>query len=545
MKKGITKTSTMPASWKKLLCHIPNYDPIATAERCYFDPEKAKHVLDFFEECLVFVEGDKGGKPFHLETWQKAIVANLYGWMRPDDTRRYRETLVYIARKNGKTPLIAGLVLYGLFCEEEPGNQIYSAAGDKDQASLIYRHAKAMMLAEPELARRGEFYETSKTIIKKDSLCKYQALSSDVATKHGLNASMILVDELHAQPNSHLVDTLITSVASRRQPLIVFITTADFDRPSPCNDKLDYAKKVQQGIIKDVSFLPVIYEVPRDADWRDHKIWPMANPNLGVSVSKLYMETACKRAIEVPTYQNAFKRLHLNMQTSQDVLWIDLDKWDACHDTELTLDELEGERCFAGLDLASTRDLCALALWFPDAAAFFIRYWLPHDTAFLRQERARIPYVTWAQEGFISLTPGNVADYDFIREECLQIVQPFQLSELAIDRWNSTQLQTQFITEGIKVFQFAQTSRVMGAPTTELERLVLNNSLRHFGDPVTRWCASNVVLDTDHEGNAKPSKERSNEKIDGIVALVMAIGRGMVAPKSSLSVYETRGLLKI
>ena len=346
MKK--TAQKAIPEIWKRLLLHIPHYNPIDTAERCSFDPARARRVLEFFDECLVFVEGDKGGKPFHLETWQKSIVANLYGWIRSDGTRRYRETLIYVPRKNGKTPLIAGLVLYGLFCEEEPGNQIYSAAGDKDQASLIYRHAKAMMLAEPELANRGEFYETSKTILKKDSLCKYQALSSDVPTKHGLNASMILVDELHAQPNSHLVDTLTTSVASRRQPLIVFITTADFDRPSPCNEKLDYAKKVQQGIIKDVSFLPVIYEASREADWQDPKTWAMANPNLGVSVSRLYMEIACKRAVDTPTYQNAFKRLHLNMQTTQDVLWIDLESWDGCHDTSLTLDDLAGERCYAG-----------------------------------------------------------------------------------------------------------------------------------------------------------------------------------------------------
>ena len=544
MKKALQK-KPLASSWERLLLHIPGYNSIETAERCYFEPAKAKHVLDFFEECLIFVEGDKGGKPFHLEVWQKSIVANLYGWMRPDGSRRYRESLIYVPRKNGKTPLISGLVLYGLFCEEEPGNQIYSAAGDKAQASLIYRHAKAMMLAEPELSSRGEFYETSKTLVKKDSLCKYEALSSDAPTKHGLNASMILVDELHAQPNSYLVDTLTTSVASRRQPLIIFITTADFDRPSLCNEKLDYAKKVQQDIITDMSFLPVIYEASRDANWRDPKVWAMANPNLGVSVSRSYMEIACKRAIETPSYRNAFKRLHLNMQTSQDVLWLDLEKWDACHDELMSLEELYGEYCYAGLDLASTRDLCALAVWFPEALCFFVRYWLPHDTAYHRQEYARIPYVRWADEGFIHLTPGNVADYDFIREDLLEMLQPFKLSELAIDRWNSTQLQTQLISEGIKVIQFAQTPRVMGAPTTELERLVLNQSLRHFGDPVTRWCASNVVLDSDHEGNTKPSKERSNEKIDGIVALVMAMGRAMIQPKKTGSVYESRGIIHV
>lgn len=539
-----TAPGRISTAWHKLLLTIPSYSSIATAGRSRFDPKSASRVIDFFNECLTFVEGDKGGKPFKLELWQRAILANLYGWIRPDGTRRYRETLIYVPRKNGKTPLVAGLVLYGLFCEEEPGNQIYSAAADKDQASLIYRHAKAMMLAEPELRDRGEIYETSKTITKKDSLCKYQALSSDSQTKHGLNASMILVDELHAQPNHHLVDTLTTSVASRRQPLTIYITTADFDRPSICNEKLDYAKKVQQGIIRDESFLPVIYETPRDANWQDPKVWAAANPNLGVSVSLEYMHSACKKAVNLPSYQNAFKRLHLNMQTTQDVRWLDMEEWDACADVTLTLEDFVGQQCYAGLDLAATSDLCALVLWFPSAYTFFSFFWLPYDTVMQRHERARVPYPSWVQEGYITTTPGNVVDYDQIREDILQLFKRFRVLELAIDRWNSTQLQTQLMREGVKVIQFAQTPRILSAPTKELERLVLNGMLKHAGDPVTRWCISNVVLESDHEGNIKPSKERSIEKIDAVISLTMAMARAMVQSTKG-SIYESRGLVRV
>ena len=533
--------ATVPAKYAKILRLIPGYDPIATAEDCEFKPALAERVTDFFSECLRFIEGDKGGQPFETQPWQKAILWNIFGWIRPDGSRRYREAFIYIGRKNGKTPLLAGIVLYGLFCEEEPGNQIYSAAGDRDQASLIYRHAKGMMLAEPELGARGEIYETSRTIVKKDSFCKYQALSSDAPTKHGLNASMIVVDELHAQPNHHLVDTLITSVASRRQPLVLYITTADFDRPSICNEKLAYAHKVQQGL-KDFAFLPVIYETDREADWTKPKVWAQANPNLGISVSLEYMQRECKRAMETPSYQNTFKRLHLNMQTSQDVRWLDLGEWDACHDATLTMESLEGKRCFAGLDLASTSDLCALGLWFPDELAILCWFWLPEEAAQARWEHSRVPYPLWIEQGYITTTPGNVTDYDFVRQDILEIVSRYDLKELAIDRWNSTQLQTQLAREGLSIVQYAQTPKVLSAPTKELERLVMSKRLRHTGNQVTRWCISNVTLESDHEGNVKPSKERSNEKIDAVIALAMAMGRAMTQPIKKRSVYETRGL---
>jgi phage terminase large subunit-like protein len=240
---------------------------------------------------------------------------------------------LYVPRKNGKTPLSAGICNYVLFCDGEPGAQIYSAAAEKEQAALLYRHAVGMITQEPELDSRARIYKGHKSVVLKDDPGSvFKVLSADADTKHGGNSHLVLIDELHAQPNRELVDVLQTSMASanRPQPLLVHITTADFDRESICNEKHDYACKVRDGIIEDESFLPIIYEVTKDDDWKDERVWHKANPNLGVSVSLDYLRRECKRAQDTPTYENTFKRLHLNLKTQNDVRWLQLDRWDAC-----------------------------------------------------------------------------------------------------------------------------------------------------------------------------------------------------------------------
>lgn len=532
-------------AWAKRLRRIPGYDPIATAGRCTFDAATAQAALDFFPAYLKHVKGEKGGAPFTLEPWQAAIVANLFGWKRPDGTRRYRELFLFVPRKNGKTPLSAGLVLLTLFCDPEPGAEIYSAAADRDQASLVFAHAKGMVLQDPELSQKAQIYETARSIVLDDRQSSYKVISADANTKHGFNSHLVIVDELHAQPSRELVDVLATSTGARRQPLIVYTTTSDYERPSICNEKYDYAAKVRDGIIEDPNFLPVIYEASRDDDYTSPKVWAACNPNLGVSLSREYVAAACKRAQETPSFLNTFLRLHLNIKTEQDVRWLDMAAWDG-GGAPLDPAELEGRPCWGGVDLASTSDLCALVLFFPDddnsALAYF---WVPEDTARIRDRRSRVPYLTWAREGALRLTEGNVADYDVIREDINALGARYDIQEIAIDRWNSTHLQTQLQGDGFDIVQFGQGFASMSAPAKELERLVQSNGLRHGGQPVLRWCASNVMVETDAAGNLKPSKKRSAEKIDGIVALVMAIGRAQVRAEAGPSVYETRGILTL
>lgn len=546
-----SKRNSIPRQWQKLLRLIPGYDPIKTAGDSWFDVEAGQLAIDFFPECLKHVEGDKADQPFELEDWEKAWVANLMGWKRTDKlgriVRRYRESLLYIPRKNGKTPLAAGVCLEVLFCDGEPGAQIYSAAAEREQAALLFRHAKGMVEKEPELADRARIYGgvgQRSIVLKDDEASVYKVLSADADTKHGGNSHLVLIDELHAQPNRDLVDVLQTSMASanRKQPLLIHITTADFDRESICNEKYDYACKVRDGIISDPSFLPVIYEAARDDDWTSPKVWAKANPNLGVSVSEEYLARECKRAQETPTYENTFKRLHLNMRTGQDVRWLPMEKWDAC-DLAFEINNLEGSECFAGLDLASTTDVAAFVLAFPTSGGYLIwpHFWVPQEGAARREKTDRVPYETWARQGFLETTPGNVIDYDRIRVRINELGQTCRIRKIAVDRWNSTQLVTQLTGDGFELEGFGQGFASMSAPAKKLEELILGGKLRHRGHPVLRWMASNAAAEEDAAGNIKPSKAKSSEKIDGIVALVMALGVAMVAPEDSCP-YDTRGI---
>lgn len=442
--------------------------------------------------------------------------------------------------------LIAAVGNYLFFADNEKGKEIYCAAAEKDQAALVWNMAKQQVLFEPAMESRCRIFNASKSIVNEKDGSFFRPISADADTKHGFNAHGILFDELHAQKDSELVDVLNTSTGARSQPITIYMTTSDFQREgSICNEKHDYASKVRDGIIEDRRFYPIIYEATTEDDWKDPKTWEKANPNLGVSVSRDYLERECRHAQENPRYQNTFKRLHLNIKTEQDVRWLLMEKWDACVG-EITLEDLDGEECFGGLDLASTSDLCAFELYFPKYCAALSWFWVPKASAIRRLEKNRVPYMAWSQEGFINMTDGDVADYDRIRADINKIGQKYNIREIGIDRWNSTQLQVQLMDDGFEVVPFGQGFASMSAPTKELERLVLQGRLVHFGNKVLRWCASNVMVETDSADNIKPSKKKSTEKIDGIVALIMAIGRAVVQSEmDGKSVYEERGIVML
>jgi len=526
---------------------IPGYDPVATAGDCWWDEAAAQKAIDFYHECLQFIEGDKAGQPFILEPWQQAIVANIYGWKQPNGKRRYREVFVFIPRKNGKTPWSAGLVLYELFCGGEAGAQIYSAAAEKEQATLVFRHAAGMAFREPELSSRVNTYRTYKSMEHRDNNGVYKALTADAKTKHGFNAQLVIIDELHAHPNSDLMDVLITSTASRSQPLIVHTTTSDYEREgSPCNEKHNYATKVRDGIIVDPAFLPVIYEASKDEDWTNEDVWHRCNPNLGISVSLEYLQRECRRAIESPTHENLFKRLHLNIRTEQDVRWLAMDKWDACSGA---VGSLGTRRGYGGLDLSSTTDLTSFVLVFPPVGddplwRVLPFFWVPGDNAHKRERQDKVPYETWAREGYIKTTPGNVLDYDFVRAEINELHKQYNFKQIGLDRWAATQITTQLEGDGFEIIPVGQGFASMSAPTKELEKIVLGKKLAHGGHPVLRWCASNVTVDMDAAGNLKPNKGKSTERIDGISATIDALAVAL-SETTGPSVYEERGLITV
>jgi len=537
-------SSGVPAKWRKLFRTIPGYDPIKTAGACTFDAEAADRVCKFFEECLTHTKGELAGQPLRLEGWEQAIVGCVFGWKRPDGTRRYREVFVFVPRKNGKTTFAAGLVNYMLFCDGEPGAEIYCAAADRDQASLVYGQAKEMVLHEPVLDRIAKIMATSKTVLWEAQNSFYRAISAEANTKHGYNVHAAVIDELHAQPNRELVDVLMTATGSRRQPLVLHITTSDYDRPSICNEKLDYAEKVRDGIFEDPSFLPAIWAASVDDDWTDPAVWAMCNPNLGVSLDEEYLRRECRRAQEVPAFENTFKRLHLNIKTEQAMRWLPMEAWDACA-CDLDESSLIGKKCYAGLDLSTTTDLTALALYFPDECAVLPFFWVPEDSAHERERRDRVPYETWARQGLITLTPGNVVDYGFVIQQFETLAGRFKILETAYDPWNATQTALDLQAKGHTMIEFRQGFVSMNEPSKRLETMIVGHTLRHSGHAVLRWNAANVSVLTDPAGNLKPTKEKSTGKIDGIVALIMALGRSMVTDCKQGSVYDRRGLVVI
>lgn len=563
--------SRIPKRWKDLLRKIPGYDPIATAGECRFNPAEAQKAVDFFPEMLRHVEGEIAGQPFKLENWQAAIVANLFGWQRQDRKgrwiRRYREVLVYIPRKNGKSPLASGIALYVFFCEQMKGKQCYLAAADRSQASVVFRHCKGMVEQEPLLKGKckvyggtGSEYQT-RSIVREEEHSFLRVISADANTKHGGNTLLAVIDELHAQPNRDLVDVLSTSMSSENvpQPLMVFLTTADFERASICNEKHDYARKVRDGVLEDNAFLPVIYEATLDDNWTDPEVWKRSNPNLGVSVSLDYLERKCKEAQEVMGFQNTFLRLNLNVRTQQDIRAIPMDQWDLCSEgvtdpllwRRATLERLKGARAAAGLDLGSVSDLTAFVLLFGDDIEGYDLvpfFWCPEESAALRERRHRVPYQAWGRAGFVKLTEGNETDYQAVRQDINQLASDYGIFEIAADRlFQGAQICQDLIRDGLNVVECGQGYVSMAAPTRRFLELVRGRKLRHGMNPVMRWMASNAATESESQnGEAvlKFSKKKSSEKIDGIMGTCMAL-RALMAQEPAEVEWYTPGSLSL
>jgi phage terminase large subunit-like protein len=516
-------------------------DEKAVADGCAFDARAADRVRRFFRLFLRHSKGEWAGKSFELLEWQwRDVIGPLFGWKRSDGTRRFRRGYIEVPKKNGKSTLAAGIALYLLVADGEPGAEVYFAASDRDQAAICYNEAANMVEVSP-LAGRLKLVRSVKRIVypAQKSWCK--ALSADVPTKEGLNIHGLIFDELHAQKTRDLWDTLHYGGASRRQPLFLSITTAGYDRESICYDQHRYAKSLLAGTSLDWEFFPYIAGAADEANWKDPEVWRAANPSYGITVKEDAFKADAAEAEASPSQENSFRRYRLNQWTEQDVRWLQMDRWDACAEP---LRSLEGRPCYAGLDLASTTDLAALVLLFPDDDGSYdtqAYFWAP-ERAFRERERAnKVRLDTWAREGLIEKTPGDVLDYDRIRRKIVELAETVEIKEIAIDRWNSTQLATQLQGDGLEVVAFGQGFASMSAPTKELEVLILGNRLRHGGNKVLRWNAGNVTVETDAAGNLKPSKKKSTEKIDGIVSLIMALGRAMVRPELE-SVYDSQGI---
>lgn len=475
---------------------------------------------------LTHTKGPFAGQPFDLRPWQVSILKRLFRTGR-DGRRVYRQCLLMLPRKNGKSELAAALAIYFLLFDGEIGAEVYSAAADKDQAALVFNVAAQMIRNDPELLAQCEIIDSQKRIVHRKSGSFYRAISAEAYSKHGFNASVVIYDELHAAPSRELWDVLTTSQGARAQPLTLAISTAGYDRHSILWELYSHARKVAEQPDLDPTFLPILYEAPADADWTNERVWRKANPALGDFRSLEEMRIAAARAKEIPAQENTFRRLYLNQWTEQASRWIAMPSWEACR-VSVPRVNLRGRRCYVGLDLSSTRDLTAAVAVFPDEDGFDVlaQFFVPKENIRDRALRDRVPYDQWERDGYLVATPGNVVDYEYIRQTLKDWAAEFDVREIAFDPWNATDLVTRLQEQdGFTCVPMRQGFTSLSAPTKALEKAVLGKTLRHDGHPVLHWCVQNVSVETDATGNLKPSKKVSTERIDGVVALIMAIDR--------------------
>ena len=514
----------------------------------YFDEDSANRAVAFIESHIRHCKGELAGELFKLEEWQKNdLIKPIFGWKHTaSGLRKYRSVYCEIPRKNGKSTLGASVALYMLFADSEVGSECYSCAGDRAQASIIFDLAKRMIQQDPVLNSKAKVFRNSITFPAKGNT--YKVLSADASLQHGHNPNAILFDELHTQKSRELFDVMQTGTGARRQPLLFTMTTAGSSKTDGniCWEVHSYSEKVKNGIINDESHLSVIYSADEEDDIQDPEVWKKANPNIGVSITNEYLESEAKKASQLPSYENTFKRLHLNIWTTSISKWISDSIWMENFE-EIDLESLKGQQCWGGLDLASTMDLSSLVLYFPmeeQKDVVLVWFWCPEASAEIRGRKYKLPYDEWIGDGYIKATPGDVQDYEYIRQDINEIVADYDLQSIAFDRWNSSQLIIQLSQQdGIPMSQFGQGYRSMSAPSKELEKLVLKKEINHLRNPVLRWQCENVQLQTDPAGNIKINKQKSSEKVDGMVALVMALGEMMTDESPGDSIYNDRGIL--
>ncbi len=518
------------------------------ARDSHYDEEQADYVVNFIQ-CLCHTKGRWAGKPFILMPWQEEIIRNIFGVVKQNGKRQFTTAYIEIPKKNGKSELAAAIALFLLFGDGEASPEVYGAAADRQQASIVFDVGRVMCEMTPALEKRSKIKAATKRIDNLYNNGFYQVLSAEVGTKHGLNVSGLVLDEVHAQPNRKLYDVLTKgSGDAREQPLYFLITTAGNDINSICYELHQKAKDIIEGRKTDPTFFPVIYGADDDDDWTDPKVWKKANPSLGETIQMDKVKAACESAKQNPAEENSFRQLRLNQWVKQSIRWMPMDKWDACA-FPVDEDKLKGRVCYGGLDLSSTTDLTSFCLVFPpmdenDKYYVLPYFWLPEETLDLRVRRDHVNYDVWEKQGYIQTTEGNVVHYGYIEKFIEKLGEKFNIRDIAFDRWGATQMVQDLEGMGFNVVAMGQGFASMSPPTKELMKLTLEKKIAHGGHPVLRWNMDNIYIRQDPAGNIKADKEKSTEKIDGAIACIMALDRAIrCGNDSSESVYDKRGLL--
>lgn len=517
-----------------------------------FSKEHASRAVKFIES-LKHTKGEWRGVNFELLPWQKEIIEDVFGTLKKNGYRQYNTAYIEVPKKNGKSELAAAVALKLLCADDEWGAEVYGCAADKEQASIVFDVAKEMVEQNKVLKNKIKIVESKKRLIYKPTRSFYQVLSSESFTKHGLNVHGVIFDELHAQPNRALYDVMTDgSGDARRQPLFFVITTAgdDPDRTSIGWEVHEYAERVINKVTKDPTFYAKIYGINESDDPWNEKNWYKSNPSLGHTIEIDKVRAAVIKAKESSAKERTFRQLRLNQWVNyKSTDWIPLDIWD---NTAGIVDELKlkGQSCYAGLDLSSKTDISSFVLVFPPTEErskwkILPYFWIPEASLKERIMRDKIDYSQWIREGLINVTPGNVIDYDFIQNYIGKLASQYHIKETAFDPWAAHQLAGKLADEGMIMVETRQGFKTLSPPTKELEKLVRGCELEHGGNKVLRWMIGNVQVKQDENENIRPIKIKGTKRIDGVVALIMALSRAIVYESNKPSVYEERGILKI
>lgn len=537
---------TRPKNYPKLKNYQPTKFMLPTS---HYDEDKADRAVMFIEN-LRHTKGKWAGKRFWLLPWQEQIIRDVFGVVKEDGNRQFRTAYIEIGKKNGKSELAAAVALYLLYADNEPSAEVYGAAADRQQASIVFDVANQMVQMTPALMKRSKIMGATKRIVNYSNQGFYQVLSAEVGTKHGLNVSGLVLDEVHAQPNRKLYDVLTKgSGDAREQPLFFLITTAGTDKESICYELHMKSTDILAGRKVDPTFYPVVFGLTDDDDWHKEENWYKANPSLGQTIQIDRVRDAYQEALQSPAEENVFKQLRLNMWVASLTRFIPEQIYDKGN-IPIDMEALLGRECYGGLDLSSTGDITAFVLVFPprnDTEKYIVLpyFWVPEDTIPLRVRRGNVPYDSWAAQGHIIATEGNVIHYDAIEKKIEELGTKYHILEIAVDRWNATHVIQNLEGEGFTMVPFGQGYKDMSPPTKEFYKLLMEGNIIHGGNPVLRWMAGNVVVETDAAENIKVTKAKSPEKIDGIVATIMALDRAVKNQGDTSSVYDERGILVI
>ena len=521
---------------KKPPTNIAGYDPLRTAGDCDWDGFEAARAVNFFPDMLRHPDDtkfNKAGEPINLQPWQADYVATLFGWKRKDGTRRYSESSLFIPRKNGKSTLVAGLLLYQMMCDGRTAGQYYCAAETFAQASLVFNMAARMVSAQPKLAKYLKVINSKNRMTFQRQGSFLCAVPNYPGIFHGTKPACVAFDELHLQANRDTWDGAKTAFGTSKDPLMLMMSTAGIDRHSICYEVWNTARNIRDGINPADHILPCIYELPEGAPWDDEEVWHKVNPNLGVTIGLDFLRQECQQAKDSFAYENTFRNLYLNQWTEQAVRWIQMEMW---HQGDEELPDLRGEPCWIAVDLSTRDDITALVAAFPRGdGGFYIlcRFWVPAVSAHARERKDNVPYKTWEKQGHLEFTGGNEIDQQAVRKAINEMRSMYDVQAIAMDPWNAQELWRQLREDdgwGDVVTEHRPGMVSMAGPTKTFDQLIRAGKIQHGNNPVLTWMAGNVAVDVDTHQNFRPCKKRSTERIDGIVAAVMAVGRAATQP---------------